>query len=256
MCYVPQIRANILTIAKFGFRAALNGPAPLCILPIDLISPISLSPPTMAHTHSATNAPNSDEELASLLSTLAALSKIGLDMTRNCIDVADAIPRVIRAQVDAQVAAQVDAAVNSAVDAALAAVNECKFFVYLLNPFTDDPRSAAGPAFDRSAAPTPGEMDARHPPGHNDDIAHYVVSRGRRPGLYISSKEAEDQVRGVPDMARKKKDNRAEALQYYRALYNAGQAMTITEALPVSTAPQAGPSRSYASGIRVNVTVG
>ncbi|KAJ7721146.1 hypothetical protein B0H16DRAFT_1474084 [Mycena metata] len=210
----------------------------------------------MTNNSTATNAPSSDDELASLLSTLSALSKIGLDMTRNCIEVTDAIPRVIRAQVDAQVAAQVAAAVNSAVDAALAAVNECEFFYLSLTPFTDDPHSATGPAFDRSAAPTPGEMDARHPPGQNDDIAHYVVSRGRRPGLYISSKEAEDQVRGVPDMARKKKDNRAEGLQYYRALYNAGQAMTITESVPVSAAPQAGPSRSYASGIRVNVTVG
>ncbi|KAJ7710146.1 hypothetical protein B0H16DRAFT_1473952 [Mycena metata] len=190
----------------------------------------------MAQNPTATNDPSSDEELASLLSTLAALSKIGLEMTRNSIDVANAIPRVIRAQVDAQVAAQIDAAVNAAVDAALAAVQECKFI--------------------HSAAPTPDEMDARHPPGNNDDVAHYVVSRGRRPGLYTSSKVAEDQVRGVPDMARKKKDNRAEALQYYRGLYNLGQAMTITEVVPVSTAPQAGPSRSYASGIRVNVTVG
>ncbi|KAJ7721325.1 hypothetical protein B0H16DRAFT_1473980 [Mycena metata] len=197
----------------------------------------------MAQNPTATNDPSSDEELASLLSTLAALSKIGLEMTRNSIDVANAIPRVIRAQVDAQVAAQIDAAVNAAVDAALAAVQECKFI-------------PPAPPFSTVLPRPPDEMDARHPPGNNDDVAHYVVSRGRRPGLYTSSKVAEDQVRGVPDMARKKKDNRAEALQYYRGLYNLGQAMTITEVVPVSTAPQAGPSRSYASGIRVNVTVG
>ncbi|KAJ7744334.1 hypothetical protein B0H16DRAFT_1463203 [Mycena metata] len=189
----------------------------------------------MVHTHSATNAPSSDEELASLLSTLAALSKIGLDMTCNCIDITDAIPRVIRAQVDAQVAAQVAAAVNSAVDAALAARPALPLIAVLPRPPTKLTPATLPDTTTTSLTMLSPEAAAR---------------------ASTSSKEAEDQVRGVPDMARKKKDNRMEALQYYRALYNAGQAMTITKAAPVSTAPQAGPSRSYASGIRVNVTVG
>ncbi|KAJ7772389.1 hypothetical protein B0H16DRAFT_1451466 [Mycena metata] len=181
----------------------------------------------MANIPTATNASSSAEELESLLSTLAALSKVGLEMTRHAIDVSDAIPRVIRSQVDAQVRAQVEAAVNDAVDAALAAVN-----------------ASTVPAFTRSAAPTPAEMDARYPPGNNDHVAHYVVCIGRRPGLYTSSQEAEDQVCGVPDMARKKKDNRQEALLYYRAQYALGKTATVTESAPVPAvvAPRAGPS--------------
>ncbi|KAJ7019532.1 hypothetical protein C8F04DRAFT_1276132 [Mycena alexandri] len=153
----------------------------------------------MPNTPAATNAPSSDQELASLLSNVAALSKLALDMTRKCIDITEAVPRVLQAQVDAQVDARIDAAVST------------------------------GPAFYQSPAPTPDQMDARHPPGNNDNVPHYVITIGRRPGLYIGSQEAEDQVRGVPDMARKRKDNRQEALLWYRTQYALGKAMTVSE---------------------------
>ncbi|KAJ7733913.1 hypothetical protein B0H16DRAFT_1732009 [Mycena metata] len=200
----------------------------------------------MAQTHTAINDASSDDELASLLSTLAALSKIGLEMARHSIDVTDVIPRVIRSQVDAQVRAQLDAAVDAAVDAALGAVNASS-------------AAASTTTFYKSAAPTPEAMEARYPPGNNDDVPHYVVAIGRRPGLYISSQEAEDQVCGVPDMSRKKKDNRVEALLYYRGLYNTGRAMTVSEIQPVPAVPavpRAGPSRSYSSGVKVSITIG
>ncbi|KAJ7033994.1 hypothetical protein C8F04DRAFT_1260492 [Mycena alexandri] len=195
----------------------------------------------MPNTPAATNAPSSDQELASLLSNVAALSKLALNMTRKCIDITEAVPRVLQAQVDAQVDTRIDAAIDDAVDAAFAAVND-----------------STGPAFYQSPAPTPDQMDARHPPGNNDNVPHYVITIGRRPGLYIGSQDAEDQVRGVPDMARKRKDNRQEALLWYCTQYALGKAMTISEIPPAQAAvgPRAGPSRLYTPAVQVSVTIG
>ncbi|KAJ7763848.1 hypothetical protein B0H16DRAFT_1718481 [Mycena metata] len=178
-----------------------------------------------------TTAPNSAaQEMEVLISRLTALSKLGLEMTRHCINVTEAIPRVIRAQVDAQVDAILDRA---------ATVNASE--------------PAPGPTWYSSPAPTPAEMEARYPPGPNDDIAHYVVCIGRAPGLDITSQEAEDQVCGVPDMSRRKKDSRAEGLRYYREQHALGRAMCVSE-VPLP-APVASSSRHYVTLGTVKVSV-
>ncbi|KAJ7145477.1 hypothetical protein C8R46DRAFT_1045466 [Mycena filopes] len=130
-----------------------------------------------------------------------------------------------------------------------------------------DARKAPARVFYRSAAPTPHAMDALHPPGPNDDVPHYVVCIGRAPGLYLSWQAAADQVNGVPDYLRVKKDSRKEALAYYREQAALGMTRTVSEVEPASAAaPVArtaaasgsqGPRRSYASfgGVEVSVCI-
>ncbi|KAJ7162873.1 hypothetical protein C8R46DRAFT_1221683 [Mycena filopes] len=168
-----------------------------------------------------------DQEMEVLLSKLSALSRC------------EAIPRVIRAQVDAQVRAEVDAILEGAPPARV---------------------------FYRTAAPTPDEMDARYPAGPNDDVPHYVVCIGRVPGLYLSWQAAADQVNGVPDMRRKKKGSREEGLRYYREQAALGMTQTVTEVEPevepASAPPPVAPAaiaggRSYVSfgGVEVSVCI-
>ncbi|KAJ7695226.1 hypothetical protein B0H16DRAFT_1741234, partial [Mycena metata] len=93
----------------------------------------------MAHNPNTTN--SAEQEMEVLISRLTALSKLGLEMTRHCIDVTEAIPRVIRAQVDAQVDAILEGAANASVE------------------------PAPGPTWYSTPAPTPAQMEARYPPG-------------------------------------------------------------------------------------------
>ncbi|KAJ7761382.1 hypothetical protein B0H16DRAFT_1456131 [Mycena metata] len=181
----------------------------------------------MAHNPNTTN--SAEQEMEVLISRLTALSKLGLEMTRHCIDVTEAIPRVIRAQVDAQVDAILEGAANASVE------------------------PAPGPTWYSTPAPTPAQMEARYPPGINDDIPHYVVCIGRVPGLYTSSQDAEDQVRGVPDMSCRKKDTRAEGLRWYREQHTLGKTMRVSEVPPPASV--ASPSRHYVTLGTVNVSV-
>ncbi|KAJ7728066.1 hypothetical protein B0H16DRAFT_1470655 [Mycena metata] len=177
---------------------------------------------------------SAEKEMEVLISRLTALSKLGLEMTRHCIDVTEAIPRVIRAQVDAQV----DAILEGATNASGEDLSLLQFFS--LKSSTVEP---AGPTWYSTPAPTPAQMEARYPPGVNDDIPHYVVCIGRVPGLYTSSQDAEDQVCGVPDMSRRKKDTRAEALRWYREQHALGKTMRVSEVPPPT--PGASSSRHY-----------
>ncbi|KAJ6452168.1 hypothetical protein C8R47DRAFT_1229514 [Mycena vitilis] len=152
----------------------------------------------------STTAATSDQDMAAMVSQLAALSKLALKMTALCIDVGERLPHVIQAQVDAKVAAALDAAMPS------------------------DPAVE----FYRSAGPTPDEIDAQFPQGRGDNQEWHVVCVGRNPGLYATSTEADSQVLGVPHQARKKKDNRQEALLYYRTQHGLGEVMRVSEAPP------------------------
>ncbi|KAJ7883020.1 hypothetical protein B0H14DRAFT_2565092 [Mycena olivaceomarginata] len=141
----------------------------------------------MAQTDTSTTiAPTSQQELGALVSKVTALSKLTLDMTRLCIEVNDALPAVVQGQVVAALAA---------------AVPSITWY--------------------HSAAPLPDEIDAMFPPGLFDNEPWHVVCIGRRPGLYASYMDADDQVRNVPNQSRKRKDTREEALLYYRAQHRA-----------------------------------
>ncbi|KAJ7478927.1 hypothetical protein FB451DRAFT_1395542 [Mycena latifolia] len=138
----------------------------------------------MSNVRDATIAPTPAEELVALVAKVTAMSRQALDLTVKCLDVSHELPRVVAAQVAAAVA-----------------------------DFTSDV------AFVEEVAPTPDELDALFPPGTGDSQTWYVVSIGRQPGLYASPHDADDQVRGVPHQGRRKKDGRAEALAYYRTMY-------------------------------------
>ncbi|KAJ7314849.1 hypothetical protein DFH08DRAFT_821176 [Mycena albidolilacea] len=91
--------------------------------------------------------------------------------------------------------------------------------------------------FYHSAAPLPDEIDAMFPPGLFDNQPWHVVCVGRRPGLYASHLDADDQVRNIPNQSRKRKDTREEALIYYRTQYRAGECERVSEAPPASFVP-------------------
>ncbi|KAJ6517351.1 hypothetical protein C8R47DRAFT_1205575 [Mycena vitilis] len=154
----------------------------------------------------STTAPISDQEMAPVVSQLAVLSRLALKMATLCIDLNESIPQAVQSQVDAKVAAA-------------------------LAEFT-----RPGPTFYRSPGPTPDEMDARFPPGRGDQQEWHVVCVGREPGLYATSAEANDQVLGVPNQSRKKKDSRQEALLYYRTQYGLGEVLCVSEVPPLTTA--------------------
>ncbi|KAJ7768986.1 hypothetical protein B0H16DRAFT_1452910 [Mycena metata] len=130
-----------------------------------------------------------------------------------------AIPRVIRAQVDAQVNAILEGAANASVE------------------------PAPGPTWYSTPAPTPAQMEARYPPGINDDVPHYVVCIGRVPGLYTLS----------PRGPRRKKDTRAEGLRWYREQDALAKTMRVSEVPP--PAPVASSSRHYMTLGTVQVSV-
>ncbi|KAF8130398.1 hypothetical protein K438DRAFT_1999432 [Mycena galopus ATCC 62051] len=154
--------------------------------------------------------PTPTEELAVLVSKVTALSKYALDMTRLCIEIGEGLPDIVKAQVDS-------------------AITE-------LTP--------AGPHFYHTAAISPDNLEALFPAGYSDNQPWYVVCVGHRPGLYASSADADDQVRGVPNQSRKKKDSREEALLYYRSQYRLGECERVSEAPPASHVPvQAGSSQ-------------
>ncbi|KAJ7118297.1 hypothetical protein C8R44DRAFT_878905 [Mycena epipterygia] len=155
----------------------------------------------MTNNHlQATTAPTPQQELAALVAKVAALSKLALDLTRQCIDINQDLPRVVDLQVAAAMA---------------------------------EPPSEV--EFVQGVAITPDALDTLFPPGVGDFQPWYVVCIGRELGLYPSSDEADEQVSGVPHQFRRKKSGRAEALSFYRAKHVAGQVAKMTEATGAST---------------------
>ncbi|KAJ7112731.1 hypothetical protein C8R44DRAFT_882481 [Mycena epipterygia] len=156
----------------------------------------------MTNNLQATTAPTPQQELAALVAKVAALSNLALDLTRQCIDINQDLPRVVPLQVTAAVG-----------------------------------KLTADVEFVEGVAITPDALDALFPPGVGDYQPWYVVCVGRKPGLYPSSHEANDQVLGVPHQFRRKKSGRAEALAFYRAKHVAGQVAKMTEVPPVAAGP-------------------
>ncbi|KAF8210718.1 hypothetical protein K438DRAFT_1958940 [Mycena galopus ATCC 62051] len=153
--------------------------------------------------------PTPTEELAVLVSKVTALSKYALDMTRLCIEIGEGLPDIVKAQVDSAITELTPAA---------------RTFITLR------------PYHLTFGSPLPCWL--------RDNQPWYVVCVGHRPGLYASSADADDQVRGVPNQSRKKKDSREEALLYYRSQYRLGECERVSEAPPASHVPvQAGSSQ-------------
>ncbi|KAJ6510908.1 hypothetical protein C8R45DRAFT_1162116 [Mycena sanguinolenta] len=179
----------------------------------------------MANYSSAqvTTGTSPEQELAALVSQVAALSMAAIDMSRHCLEVHDKetskaalemarqcldinradldsekVPRIVRAHVDATIA---------------------------------EYRSPT-PAFYEHEAPTPDHIESMFPAGRGENKTWHVVCIGRQPGLYGEPEDAEEQVRGVPSQSRCKVVGRAAALAHYRQMYESGKVMRLTEELP------------------------
>ncbi|KAJ7722467.1 hypothetical protein B0H14DRAFT_3520318 [Mycena olivaceomarginata] len=162
------------------------------------VSPLSVrASPLILNRTATTIAPTSEQEMAALVSKVTVMSKLALDMTRLCIEINDKLPAVVQGQVVAALA----------------------------SPWAP---------FSITAPPDEIDIDAMFPAGYGEHQAWYVVCVGRHPGLYASYADADDQVRGVPNQSRKKKDSLQEALLYYRTQYRQGECERVSEAPPAS----------------------
>ncbi|KAK7022547.1 hypothetical protein R3P38DRAFT_3195942 [Favolaschia claudopus] len=173
----------------------------------------TISPTTAALT-SGPLTMTPEQELASLVSQLAALSMASLDLTsqtidgdnktlsklaltvaRTCVDINDRLPRVM----------------NNVVQAAVAAAIR-----------------DSDPLFVITEAPTPDVVETNLLAG-NENAPYYVVCVGREPGLYLDSSVADNQVRGVPEQDRRKIIGRSAALNHYRTMYEQQKVKRVNE---------------------------
>ncbi|KAJ6509616.1 hypothetical protein DFH09DRAFT_1100888 [Mycena vulgaris] len=152
----------------------------------------------MNTTPTAISAANPAEELAALIAHVSALSKLALSMTKHCIEIHDAIPKVVASQVAA----------------ALAGTLLMSIAFMSMAHIADRLQLAPAPQFIEGGAITPANLAATHPPGHGD---------------HQSWTEADAQVNGVPGQFRQKKASRVEALSFYRSKFNTGEVTKLTE---------------------------
>ncbi|KAJ7707187.1 hypothetical protein B0H16DRAFT_1746581 [Mycena metata] len=182
----------------------------------------------MTDSSKTTTPTTPEQELAALVAQFSDLTKLAVAMTQHCVHLQERLPAVVAMHVDALKARAME--------------------------------------FEQGTTVTPDELESRFPPGVGDNATWYVVIVGREPGMYLSSTEADDQVKGVPNMSRLKKSSRREALDFYRHQYNHHEVMKLTEvyeeepvAAPVASLPpraSASGSRRYSSAIKVTVTIG
>ncbi|KAJ7627446.1 hypothetical protein FB45DRAFT_1029790 [Roridomyces roridus] len=208
----------------------------------------------------ATTAATPAEELAALVASLRLLSADALHVSNRCVYIANTLPFVVTAQVNAAVAQSLDDLVdnvNFAVPTPTESESDSDSDFGDAHSTTSAPDSlssdapvvigapavAAAPGaaaatifiplgFREGIAPTPDEVENRHPPGSDDLQYWYTICVGRNPGIYSSPDMAEAQVRGVPHANRKRKDSKMEALNWYRYMHGLGQVYSINEVYP------------------------
>ncbi|KAJ7260643.1 hypothetical protein C8J57DRAFT_1471665 [Mycena rebaudengoi] len=155
---------------------------------------------------SETNSFSSDpHELKVLLSRVATLVQMSIDMTRIAADVQHRLPIVLAHHVD---------------DALQGVPQMVADQVAVLVPSATSGTHSSD-LFVRGVPITPAALEALHPPGTGDDVSWHVVLVGREPGMFQSVTASNDCVNGVPHASRRKKDTRVEALTYYRSNYEA-----------------------------------
>ncbi|KAJ7828192.1 hypothetical protein B0H13DRAFT_2373331 [Mycena leptocephala] len=86
-------------------------------------------------------------------------------------------------------------------------------------PHALNKHAASSITWTRGVAKTPRQLELAFPDGSGE--VWYVVIRGREPGMYRTSDEANAQTNGVPHQFREKKKTRREALACYRENYDA-----------------------------------
>ncbi|KAJ7089405.1 hypothetical protein C8R44DRAFT_892362 [Mycena epipterygia] len=83
--------------------------------------------------------------------------------------------------------------------------------------------SASDAIFVRAVPKTPTQVEHEHATAPTGSRTWWVVYVGREPGLYTTSEEADDQVKGCPNQQYRRKANKEEALLFYTSLFNAGK---------------------------------
>ncbi|KAJ7256714.1 hypothetical protein C8J57DRAFT_1517352 [Mycena rebaudengoi] len=145
-------------------------------------------------------------ELQELVSRVASLVQMSIDMTRIAADVQYRLPIVLAHHVD---------------DALQGVPQMVADQVAALVPSATSATRGSDSVFVRGVPITPVALEALHPPGTGDDVSWHVVLVGREPGMFQSVTASNDCVNGVPNASRRKKDTRIEALTYYRSNYEA-----------------------------------
>ncbi|KAJ7829134.1 hypothetical protein B0H13DRAFT_2372763 [Mycena leptocephala] len=207
---------------------------------IKAISPAKsfiLSPPFLMTRTSipATNASNPAQELEALVAKIDSLTQLSLEMTRLCIEAQGVVPDITLSKQSlelTQACLDVKSQVRPVVNCVLAATAP---------ESAPTPVAPPAPAIEwvRGVPLTPDQLDASFPAGVGDDLTWQVVCIGREPGLYLSPKQANPMLNGVPNQFRRKKGSRVEALAYYRLLYTHGEVQKWNEAVPPQVPPAA-----------------
>ncbi|KAJ7300387.1 hypothetical protein DFH08DRAFT_979715 [Mycena albidolilacea] len=138
----------------------------------------------------ATTAPSTSTstELEVLVALVGRLSAASMEAMRLAVEVQARLPAVVAGE-------------RAAATAAAAAAAELP----------------ADPVWVRGVPKTPAEIVAQYPEGSGE--TWYVVIRGREPGFYRTSAEADTVCNGVPNQLKEKKKSRRDAIAWYRSLY-------------------------------------
>ncbi|KAJ6603521.1 hypothetical protein DFH09DRAFT_1270320 [Mycena vulgaris] len=136
------------------------------------------------HTSASSTAPTAHQELEAILATIGRLIKVSSSVARTLKEVNERLPVLIDR----------------------------------LAPLASDDN-----VWVRAVAKTPVQVESEH---HNQPTGSrpwWVVYIGREPGLYLTSEEADVQVKGCPNQQYRKKTSKEEALLFYSSLYTAGK---------------------------------
>ncbi|KAJ7217441.1 hypothetical protein C8J57DRAFT_1537707 [Mycena rebaudengoi] len=180
---------------------------------------------------SNTSSANS-QELQVLLSRVATLVQMSLDMAKVAVDVQHRLPIVLAHHVDEALAG-----IPQLVAEQVAVEVAAKTAVAVAAVAGDNPSPVA--EFVRGIAITPSALELLHPAGNGDDLAWHVVLVGREPGIYQSVATSDELTNGVPKYMRRRKSSHLEALSYYRINYEAQKVEKWVEPMPATVA---GPS--------------
>ncbi|KAJ7302313.1 hypothetical protein DFH08DRAFT_967060 [Mycena albidolilacea] len=144
----------------------------------------------------STTAPSTSTstELEVLVALVGRLSAASMEAMRLAVEVQARLPAVVAGE---------RAAATAAADAAAAAAAAAEL--------------TADPVWVRGVPKTPAEIVAQYPEGSGE--TWYVVIRGREPGFYRTSAEADRVCNGVPNQLKEKKKSRRDAIAWYRSLY-------------------------------------
>ncbi|KAJ7791910.1 hypothetical protein B0H14DRAFT_2624562 [Mycena olivaceomarginata] len=150
------------------------------------------------HTPSATNTISSCEELMAAIATVDELAIRAIRLTRTAQVITRTAEDVARTVQDLQVCIPI-----------------------LLD--RQNEREAADGIWVRATAKFPTQVAADHANASDGQRVWYVVYVGREPGLYDTVEAADAQIKGCPGQQYRRKTGKREAIDYYRAKWEANE---------------------------------